>query len=56
MTRLSRSRWPASGPVRDLLSYLASLHASAGHPSLTEIGKALALAPSTLSAFLPAPV
>jgi tetratricopeptide (TPR) repeat protein len=33
------------------LSYLELLHAQAGHPSLSEIGKALALAPSTLSAF-----
>jgi tetratricopeptide (TPR) repeat protein len=51
MARLSRSKWPAEGPVRDLLSYLESLHDEAGRPSLSEIGRALALAPSTLSAF-----
>ena len=37
--------------MRDLLSFLSGLHEEAGRPSLTEIGRAVALAPSTLSAF-----
>lgn len=49
--RFSRSRWPESGPVLALLSYLDSLHAEAGRPSLAEMGRAVALAPSTLSGF-----
>jgi len=51
VAKLSRSKWPADGPVRELLSYLDTLHARAGYPSLSDIGRALALAPSTLSAF-----
>ncbi|HZM82464.1 MAG TPA: tetratricopeptide repeat protein [Candidatus Limnocylindrales bacterium] len=51
MARLSRSKWPSAGPVRELLSYLESLHEAAGRPSLSEIGRGLALAPSTISAF-----
>ncbi|WP_162907896.1 tetratricopeptide repeat protein [Allorhizocola rhizosphaerae] len=51
MARFSKDRWPADGPVLALLSYLDSLHAGAGRPSLAEMGRAVALAPSTLSAF-----
>jgi tetratricopeptide (TPR) repeat protein len=47
----SKRRWPADGPVRELLSYLDQMHKAAGQPSLAEIGRAVALAPSTLSAF-----
>jgi tetratricopeptide (TPR) repeat protein len=50
----SRAKWPADGPVRLLLSYLDELHRDAGRPSLTEIGRAVALAPSTLSGFFTA--
>jgi hypothetical protein len=49
--RFRKDRWPIHGPVRDLLSYLDDLHAEAGRPSLAEMGRAVALAPSTLSAF-----
>jgi tetratricopeptide (TPR) repeat protein len=49
--QFSKERWPENGPVRSLLTYLDRLHRNAGQPSLTEIGKAVALAPSTLSAF-----
>ena len=51
MARFGRSRWPEDGPVRALLAYLDELHQAAGQPSLTEMGRAVALAPSTLSAF-----
>jgi tetratricopeptide (TPR) repeat protein len=51
MAGFSRRRWPPGGPVRELLSYLDELHREAGRPSLTELGRAVALAPSTLSAF-----
>ncbi|GIH11053.1 hypothetical protein Rhe02_91200 [Rhizocola hellebori] len=37
-----------------MLSYLDELHRNAGRPSLTEIGRAVALAPSTLSGFFTA--
>jgi tetratricopeptide (TPR) repeat protein len=37
--------------VLALLSYLDTLHAEAGRPSLAEMGRAVALAPSTLSGF-----
>jgi tetratricopeptide (TPR) repeat protein len=37
--------------VRALLSYLDTLHGEAGRPSLSEIGRSVALAPSTLSGF-----
>jgi hypothetical protein len=47
----SKLRWPPDGPVRSLLAYLDRLHRDAGQPSLSEIGRAVALAPSTLSAF-----
>jgi tetratricopeptide (TPR) repeat protein len=49
--RFSRSRWPESGPVLELLSYLDTVHAEAGRPSLAEMGREVALAPSTLSGF-----
>jgi len=51
VVRFSRSRWPESGPVLALLSYLDSLHSEAGRPSLAEMGREVALAPSTLSGF-----
>jgi tetratricopeptide (TPR) repeat protein len=51
MGRFRRDRWPSEGPVRDLLSYLEALHDEAGQPSLADMGRAVALAPSTLSGF-----
>lgn len=51
MAQFSKDKWPADGPVRALLSYLDRLHRAAGQPSLSEMGRAVALAPSTLSAF-----
>lgn len=51
MAQFSKDRWPADGPVRELLSYLETLHCAAGRPSLAEMGRAVVLAPSTLSAF-----
>ncbi len=51
VARFSKDRWPTDGPVLALLSYLDDLHAGAGQPSLAEMGRAVALAPSTLSAF-----
>ncbi len=54
MAAFSRAKWPADGPVRILLSYLDELHRNAGRPSLAEIGRAVALAPSTLSGFFTA--
>src|SRR5262249_17929909 len=49
--QFSTSRWPSAGPVRALLEYLNRLHRNAGQPSLSDMGRAVALAPSTLSAF-----
>jgi NB-ARC domain/Tetratricopeptide repeat len=49
--QFSKEKWPPDGPVRTLLAYLDRLHRQAGQPSLTEMGKEVALAPSTLSAF-----
>src|SRR5215813_4552247 len=51
LPQFSKRRWPAEGPVRALLTYLDRLHREAGQPSLSEIGRDVALAPSTLSAF-----
>jgi len=51
LAQFSKERWPAEGPVRSLLAYLDTLHREAGQPSLSEIGKAVSLAPSTLSGF-----
>jgi len=46
-----KTRWPKDGPVRELLSYLDALHVTAGRPSMSEIGRAVALARSTVAAF-----
>jgi tetratricopeptide (TPR) repeat protein len=51
VAQFSKDKWPAAGPVFDLLSYLEQLHRAAGQPSLADIGKAVALAPSTLSSY-----
>jgi tetratricopeptide (TPR) repeat protein len=51
VAQFSKDRWPAAGPVLDLLCYLDLLHREAGQPSLADIGKAVALAPSTLSTY-----
>src|SRR5262249_47243435 len=51
LAQFSKERWPADGPVRELLTYLEAIHRTAGQPSLSELGRAVALAPSTLSAF-----
>ncbi len=51
MARFSKHRWPAVGPVRDLLVYLDDLHREQGQPSMARVGKAIALAPATVSAF-----
>jgi len=51
LPQFSKRKWPADGPVRALLTYLDRLHRDAGQPSLSEIGREVALAPSTLSAF-----
>jgi hypothetical protein len=48
---LSKRSWPATWPVRDVLSYLEQAHKAAGQPYMVEIGRAVALVPTTLSAF-----
>ena len=51
MAQFSKEKWPTDGPVRVLLCYMDDLHRQAGQPPLTEMGRAVSLAPSTLSAF-----
>jgi tetratricopeptide (TPR) repeat protein len=51
VAQFSKDKWPSEGPVYELLSYLDQLHRDAGQPSLADIGKAVALAPSTLSTY-----
>lgn len=51
MARFSKHRWPAEGPVRELLSYLDELHREQGQPSMAQVGKAVRLAAGTVSAF-----
>ncbi|GGR51334.1 hypothetical protein GCM10010168_82710 [Actinoplanes ianthinogenes] len=47
-----KAQWPADGPHRALLEYLDGLHRAAGRPSMSEIGKAIALGRSTVQGFL----
>lgn len=51
MAGFSRDSWPEDGAERALLEYLDELHREAGQPSFREIGRATALAPSTLSGY-----
>jgi tetratricopeptide (TPR) repeat protein len=51
MARFRRDKWPEEESVRALLSYLEDLREGAGRPSLSEMGRSVALAPSTLSGF-----
>ncbi|MFB7929557.1 hypothetical protein ACFC4C_10640 [Streptomyces sp. NPDC056039] len=51
MAGFSKDKWPSDGAVRALLEYLDELHRDAGQPSYAEMGKEVALAPSTLAPF-----
>ncbi len=51
MARFSKHRWPARGPVRDLLEYLDQLHRDQGQPAMSELARAISLAAATVSAF-----
>ncbi|HZM76331.1 MAG TPA: hypothetical protein VFC19_11420 [Candidatus Limnocylindrales bacterium] len=51
MAQLGTDRWPTDGLVRELLEYLHELHRLAGQPSLRDIGKAVSLGKSSVSAF-----